>query len=100
LGGYQRIIYSEIDASDVSQEEKDELKKLPEQISYWAHDPNDTHRDIEVFAHRSCYEKCKKIYNDLGNPTQDDLDNPFFPIIEKNIVKKITLDEFIKLKYK
>jgi hypothetical protein len=58
-GGCQRIIYSKIDASDIPEEQKEELKKLPEQASYFAHDPRDIQRDIEFFAHKSCFDKVK-----------------------------------------
>jgi len=89
LGGYQRIIYSEVDTSDIPQEQKDELKKKPEQMSYWAHDPNDIHRDIEVFVHKTCFDLVKKVakYKDFDLPTEKDWYNPIYPKIIGGIVK-------------
>jgi len=94
-GGYQRIIYSEIDVSDIPQEQKDELKKKPEQISYWAHDPNDLHRDIEVFAHLECFLKVKQQFKDFDQPIQD-YDTFKYPIIENDKIVLKTPKEFLK----
>ena len=89
LGGYQKIIYTEVDASEVPQEQKVELKNKPEQESYWAHDPKNPHYDIEVFAHKECFDKVKLVakYKDFDKPTEIDWDNPVYPKILGGIVK-------------
>jgi hypothetical protein len=99
LGGYQKIIYEEIDKMDIPQEEKDELKKLPEQVEYYVHDPRDIHRDIPVYVHKSCFDKVKAIYPNFDNPTQDDYSNVQYPIINKfgNVEMK-KLKDFLNLK--
>lgn len=99
-GGYQKIIYSEIDKLDIPQEQKEELKKLPEQESYHAHDPRDIHRDIEFFVHKECFDKVKKIYPDFDKPTQDDWADVKYPIIndKTGAVELQAKDDFIKPK--
>ncbi len=78
-------------------EGQDENKVLIEpQVKYWAHDPRDTHRDIEVSAHKNCADKVKETYPDFDQPTQDKKD---YPIINKAgavVLKKVA--DFNKLK--
>lgn len=100
LGGYQEIIYTKVDASDIPQEQKDELKKKPEQVEYFAHNPRDTHRDIRVYAHKTCTDKVKVAYPDFDKPTQIDLADVKYPIINSKtgVVELQNKDDFIKVK--
>ncbi len=92
LGGYQPIIYTEVDKLDIPQEQKDELKKLPEQVEYFAHNPKDVHRDIRVYAHKDCFEKVKTVakYKDFDKPTEADFSKPIYPKIVDGMVKELT----------
>lgn len=101
LGGYQALSPEIIDAlEDTPIERKDELKKLPEQVEYFAHDPRDTHRDIRVYAHKTCVEKVKVSYPDFDKPTQNDLADVKYPIINSKTgaVELQKKDDFIKAK--
>lgn len=98
--GYQELNPGVIDAMDVFPEVKEELKKLPEQVEYFVHDPKDIHRDIRVYAHKTCVEKVKVAYPDFDKPTQEDLANVKYPIINSKTgaVELQTKDDFIKPK--
>ena len=90
LGGYQEIIHADIEKKELPKEEKDGLLALPEQKAYFAHNPNNLHQDIEVFAHMDCFNKVKENskYKDFDKPTEKDLLKPVFPkIISGGIVE-------------
>lgn len=91
-GGYQEIIHADVDKLDIPQEQKDELKKLPEQKEYFAHDPKNLHVDVRVYAHLECFNKVKAVvkYKDFDKPTQVDWEKPIYPKVVDGVVKELT----------
>jgi len=66
---------------------------VEQQVKYYMHDPNDLHRDVLVTAHKDCFDKAKKVSAAIGKPTQTDLANPKFAVIENDAVVLKTVTE-------
>lgn len=64
----------------------DKVSEKESQVTYWMHDPANIHVDVEVRAHKECYDKVKKVYKELGQPTQTDYEDVKYPIIKDGII--------------
>lgn len=82
------------------QEVRGEMVKTlkEEQIKYWAHDPKNIHVDVEVIAHKTCYDQVKITYKSFDKPVQTDYAAPVFPVIEKGTVVTKTPEELLSFK--
>ena len=82
------------ETKEVNGEMKEVL--VEEQVSYWMHNPRLIQEDILVTAHKECFDKVKKVFPDFDQPVQEE--NPLFPVINSDLIKKISLKEFKLLK--
>lgn len=71
---------------------------IEEQIKYWAHDPKNLHVDVEVAAHKVCYDKVKVVYKEFDKPVQTNYAAPVYPVIDKGVVATKTPTELLTFK--
>lgn len=70
---------------------------VEEQVNLWIHDPRNTHVDVNITLHKSCYDKIKALYPNIDKVTSLKGTAIRYPVLEGETLVLKTLSEFLTL---